>query len=170
MEKEQNFFALALNQADEQIATIDRQCESLQGQLDLLTGKKTVLIATRSALLIQEGRLSPDQTPLPQGPASTKSFKGLSLAAAARKYLFDKGRPQTHAEVLEALLKGKARIASRRPSNSIRSSMQKHPDWFRWVKRPNERGQWELVEWPTDDLNVTVAPTETRTPTLSLVQ
>src|SRR5258706_4757838 len=140
MEKEQNFFALAINQADKQIAAIIRQYESLQLQLGSLVGQRTVLIGTRRALLIQEGELSPDQTPLPQTPALTKSFKGMSLAVAARKYLFDTGRPQTHAEVVNALLKGNIKIASKHPGNSIRSSMQKHPDWFRWVKPNGDRG------------------------------
>jgi hypothetical protein len=57
-----------------------------------------------------------------------------SFAAAARKYLFDVGRPQTHTQVVEALLKGNIKIASKHPGNFIRTSMQKHPDWFRWVK------------------------------------
>jgi hypothetical protein len=171
MEKEQNFFALALIQADEKIAAIDRQCESLKLQLDALVSQKTVLIATRRALLIQEGDLSPNQIPLPQSSAPTKSFKGMSLAAAARKYIFDIGAPQTHAEVVGALLKENVRIASKHPGNSIRTSMQKHPDWFRWVKPNGDRGHWELVEWPSTIQQPREPSSETAAagPNLSLV-
>jgi hypothetical protein len=166
MDNQDNFFALALKQADDTMASIDIQFNSVQAQLESLATKKSILIATRRALLIQLGDLPPDQTPLPQMSARTKSFKGMSLAAAARKYLFDIGRPQTHAQIVEGLLKGNARIASKRPGNSVRACMQEHPEWFRWVKRPGACGHWELVEWPTND----VAVAESSTPTLSLVQ
>jgi len=49
--------------------------------------------------------------------------------------------------------------------------MQKHPDWFRWVKLPGDRGQWELVEWPPTQLDMNrPVPTTADPPTLSLVQ
>jgi len=170
MEHQQNFFALALKQADEEITDIDSRHDSLQAELEIMAAKKNKLITTRRALLIQVGDLPADQSPLPQTSGPTKSFKGMSFAAAARKYLFDVGRPQSHAQVVEALIKGNIKIASKHPGNSIRSSMQKHPDWFRWVKRPNGRGQWELVEWPTEDSNVSAPTVEESTPTLTLVQ
>jgi hypothetical protein len=170
MEKQQDFFALALKQADEEIADIDSRQDSLQTELERMTATKNKLITTRRALLIQVGDLPVDQSPLPQTSAASKSFKGMSFAAAARKYLFDVGRPQTHTQVVEALLKGNIKIASKHPGNSIRTSMQKHPDWFRWVKRPGGRGQWELVEWPTEDSHVILPPVEASTPTLTLVQ
>jgi hypothetical protein len=169
MEHQQNFFALALKQADAEITDIDSRHDSLQAELDMMAAKKNKLITTRCALLIQVGDLPADQSPLPQTSVPLKSFKGMSFAAAARKYLFDVGRPQTHAQVVEALIKGNIKIASKHPGNSIRTSMQKHPEWFRWVKRPTDRGQWELVEWPIQDSPVSVPMVEKVTPTLALV-
>jgi hypothetical protein len=171
MEAQDNVFMLALKKADEQIGLIDGEHSSLRLQLERLVTEKTILLTTRRALLIQIGELPPEAQPMPQRTStSRKPFKGLSLAAAARKYLFDTGRPQTHAELVEALLKGNVKIASKHPANSIRTSMQKHPDWFRWNKPPGDRGRWELVEWPIHpDVNPTVPPSE-GTPNLTLVQ
>ena len=149
MDEQNNAFAVALKEADERIAWTDNQCDTLRSQLEQRAAEKTILLGTRHALLIQVGDLPPEHQPLPQTASPSKRpFKGLSLAAAARKYLFDVGQPQTHAQVVEGLLKGNVKIASKHPATSIRSSMQKRPDWFRWVKEDGDRGRWELVEWP----------------------
>jgi hypothetical protein len=145
-----NFFELALKAADEKIALIDGEIATLQFALSKLLSEKTILLGTRRALLIQLGEIAPgnDLAGPTTGSVSKKPFKGMGQARAARKHLSEIDRPQTHAEVVEALLKGHLKIASKHPGNSIRSSMQKHPEWFRWIKLNGERGQWELIEWP----------------------
>lgn len=172
MENEHNFFRLALQQADTRLTHIDAECDTLQSTLKNRLTEKTVLLGTRRALLIQLGELAPEDHSTTQTTASpsTKPFKGMSQARAARKYLSEIGRPQTHAEVVEALLKGHLKIASKHPGNSIRSSMQKHPEWFRWAKRNGERGEWELVEWPQQlQQPVDTSPKDTTVAALSLV-
>lgn len=145
-----NFFELALKAADEKIEVIDSEIATLQSALSKRLSEKTTLLGTRRALLIQLGEIAPgnDLAGPTTWSVSKKTFKGMGQASAARKHLSEIGRPQTHAEVVEALLKGHLKIASKHPGNSIRSSMQKHPEWFRWVKLNGDRGQWELVEWP----------------------
>lgn len=172
MESGETVFQLALKETNETISQLDVEHEVLNSKLKDLTNKKTILLSTRRALQIQVGEVAPEPLSFTDViPARSKNhFKGMSMAAAARTHLAEVGHAQTHAEILEALLKGNFKTQSKHPSGSLRTAMQKRPDWFRWVKRPNERGQWELVEWPTDDLNDTAAPIETRTTTLSLVQ
>lgn len=150
MENQPNIFGLALKAANEKIADIETHHNTLQAQLKDLVTEKTILLGTRRSLLIQLGEIAPEEHSIAQTTHSptTKPFKGMGQASAARKYLSEIGRPQTHAEVVEALLKGHLKIASKHPGNSIRSSMQKHPEWFRWVKFHGDRGQWELTEWP----------------------
>ncbi len=150
MENQPNIFDQALKTADERIAVIDTQHNTLQAQLNNLLTERTILLGTRRALLIQLGEIVPQDNSIAQTtPSPTKKpFKGMGQARAARKYLSEIGRPQTHTEVVEALLKGYLKIASKHPGNSIRSSMQKHPEWFRWSKLNGNRGRWELVEWP----------------------
>ncbi len=172
MDDQNDPFAVALKAADERINSIDGEHDGLRLRLDKLANEKTILLTTRRALLIQTGELPPEvQSSSQTSPTSRKSFKGMSLAAAARKYLIDIGHPQSHAEVVEALLKGNVKIAAKDPAGSIRTSMQKHPDWFRWVKPPGDHGRWELVEWPTEDGPNNTPPTTNSGPaTLSLVQ
>lgn len=150
MEDQNNFFELALKSADEKIAHINSEQHTLQSTLNQLLAEKTILLGTRRALLIQLGELSSpsDLAPPITSPAHKNTFKGMGLAAAARKFLTEIGQPQTHAAVVDALLKGNVKTASKRPGNSIRTSMQNHPDWFRWTKLDGDRGYWELVEWP----------------------
>lgn len=166
-----DFFELALKAADERIAVIDTETATLQSALSKLFTDKTILLGTRRALLIQLGEIAPAHES--SGPAfsvSKKPFKGMGQARAARKHLCEIGRPQTHAEVVEALLRGHLKIASKHPGNSIRSSMQKHPEWFRWVKLNGDRGQWELVEWPHQvQQPANTSTKDTSVPALSLV-
>lgn len=172
MENQHNFFELALQQADTKLALIDTEHDTLQSALKKLLTEKTILLGTRRALLIQLGEIAPEDHSTAQTTHSptTKPFKGMGQARAARKYLSEIGRPQTHAEVVEALLKGHLKIASKHPGNSIRSSMQKHPEWFRWAKLNGDRGQWELVEWPQQvQQPADTSPKDTTVPALSLV-
>lgn len=98
-------------------------------------------IAEREA---ESGRL---ETELRRLIVTRNAFKGMSPAVAARTYLQKVGRPQTHAEVANALLMGSVMSASRRPADSFRTSMQRHPKWFRWTKKNGQVGTWALVEW-----------------------
>jgi hypothetical protein len=172
MENQHNVFELALQQADTKLALIDTEHDTLQSALKKLLTEKTILLGTRRALLIQLGEIAPEDNSTAQTTHSptTKPFKGMGQARAARKYLSEIGRPQTHAEVVEALLKGHLKIASKHPGNSIRSSMQKHPEWFRWAKLNGDRGQWELVEWPQQvQQPADTSPEDTTVAALSLV-
>jgi len=150
MENQPTIFELALKTVDEMIVEIDTQHNTLQSKLNSLVSDRAVLLGTRKALLVQLGEIAPAKGLVdePSGLGLKNPFKGMGLAAAARKYLAELGLPRTHAEVVDALLKGNVKIASKHPGNSIRSSMQKHPDWFRWVKPNGDRGHWELIEWP----------------------
>jgi len=173
VEDEQNCFQLALNAADEAIAAIEGELDRLQAALTKLTSDKSVFLNTRRALLIQLGELTPEISLAPENNSkgSKNHFKGMGMAAAARRHLAEVGRAQTHAEVLEALLKGNFKTQSKHPSGSLRTAMQKRPDWFRWVKRPADRGRWELVEWPIQHNEDPMAPpTAAAAPSLTLVQ
>lgn len=173
MENTDNHFQLALKAADRKIEAIESEHHTLQLTLSKLISDRAVLLSTRKALLIQLGELNPETNSLAEVnfARSKNHFKGMGQAAAARKHLTEVGHSQTHAEVLEALLKGNFKTHSKRPSDSLRMAMQKRPDWFRWVKRPGDHGRWELVEWPTEDSpNTTPPSTNSDPPTLSLVQ
>lgn len=173
MENTDNHFQLALEAADQKIEAIDSEHHTLQSTLSKLISDRAVLLSTRKALLIQLGELTPETHTTAEGNSarSKNHFKGMGQAAAARKHLTEVGHSQTHAEVLEALLKGNFKTHSKRPSDSLRMAMQKRPDWFRWVKRPGDHGRWELVEWPTEDgPNTTPPSSNSEPPTLSLVQ
>jgi len=173
VENTDNHFQLALKAADLKIEAIESEHHTLQLTLSKLISDRTVLLSTRKALLIQLGELHPQTNSLPEVnfARSKNHFKGMGQAAAARKHLTEVGHSQTHAEVLEALLKGNFKTHSKRPSDSLRMAMQKRPDWFRWVKRPGDHGRWGLVEWPAEDSPNTTAPsTNFDPPTLSLVQ
>lgn len=170
MESGENVFQLALKEANETLSQVDVEHEVLNSKLKDLTDKKMILLSTRRALQIQVGEVAPEPLSCTEAiPARTKNhFKGMGMAAAARKHLAEVGHAQSHAEILEALLKGNFKTQSKHPSGSLRTAMQKHPDWFRWVKQYGERGQWELVEWPIQE--PTMTGPEHSAPTLSLVQ
>jgi hypothetical protein len=171
MESGESVFQLALKEANEKLSQVDVEYRVLDSKLKDLTDKQKILLSTRLALQIQVGEVAPPE-PLSFAEVisarSKNHFKGMGMAAAARKHLAEVGHAQTHAEILEALLKGNFKTQSKHPSGSLRTAMQKRPDWFRWVKRYGERGQWELVEWPIQEPNVTEP--EHSAPTLSLVQ
>ncbi|HBB95573.1 MAG TPA: hypothetical protein DC054_09290 [Blastocatellia bacterium] len=172
MESGESVFQLALKEANEQLSQVDVEYDVLNSKLKDVTDKKTILLSTRLALQIQVGEVAPPE-PLSFAQAisarSKNHFKGMGMAAAARKHLAEVGHAQTHAQVLEALLKGNFKTQSKHPSGSLRTAMQKRPDWFRWVKRPADRGRWELVEWPIHDENP-MAPPTAAAPSLALVQ
>lgn len=171
MENEQTCFQLALKQTDEKLTAIDREHEALHNTLTKLNADKSVLLNTQKALRIQLGEIPPQLPSGPDGNAASKNqFKGMGQAAAARKYLAEVGHSKTHAELIDALLKRKFKTQSKRPSDSLRMAMQARPDWFRWIKRPGDRGRWELVEWPVENSNPNPALSNPETPNLSLVK
>jgi hypothetical protein len=150
MDNQDNPFAMALTAANQRIDLIDNEHQILQTKQQRLIAEKIMLIDTQHQLRIQVGEIPPPHHSLPQTLSKSKnSFKGMGIAAAARKWLFEIGRPQTHTQLVEALLKRGLTIASKHPANAIRTAMAKHPEWFRWVKDDGDRGRWELVEWPT---------------------
>ncbi len=173
MENQDSYFQLALREADENIARIDRESARIQTELRRLSTEKVILLGTRKALLIQLGELVPEKASDEEGTSSVSknAFKGLGSAAAARKYLQEVGQAQTHQQVVDALVKGNAKSGSKRPSDSIRTSMQRRPEWFRWVKRKGSPGCWELVEWPetSDSSAEERAQTAAIVPALALV-
>jgi hypothetical protein len=174
MESGESIFELALKETIEKLSQVDAEYDALDSKLKDLTDKKTILLSTHRALQIQVGEVAPPETLSFAEVISARSknhFKGMGMAAAARKHLAEVGRAQTHAEVLEALLKGNFKTQSKHPSGSLRTAMQKRPDWFRWVKRPADRGRWELVEWPIQHYENPMAPTTAAAaPSLTLVQ
>ena len=173
MENQDSFFQLALKEADEKIARIDSESARMQAELRSLSTEKVILLGTRRALLIQLGEIVPEKAPDEEVTSSVakNAFKGLGSAAAARKYLQEVGHAQTHQQVVDALVKGNVKTGSKRPSDSIRTSMQRRPEWFRWVKRKGSPGCWELVEWPETSEAAAEEPAQTApiAPALALV-
>jgi len=176
MENAQSFFQSALDEADEKIAHIDSESLRMQGELRRKSEEKTILVGTRKALLIQLGKLAPEKSSLEDNATgvSKNAFKGMAPAVAARKHLQEIGHGLTHAELVEVLLKGNVKTDAKRPSDSIRTSIQRRPEWFRWVKRKGSTGYWELVEWPetgeAEAVAEQLADTPAIPPPLSLVE
>jgi hypothetical protein len=174
MSAEVSSLPLALSEVEREIATVDAEAERITAEVANLAVKKRSLLKTLSGLKELLGQAEPEPLPADSGSfnevelASTVShvsrnaFRGMGPAAAARKYLRDVGQRQTHAEVVDALLRGNVKSKAKYPSDSFRTAMQRRTDWFVWKKELGQFGYWELVEWQCADeepkANDTVRP------------
>lgn len=171
MSTEVNAFQLALNQAEQKIAIIDAESARMTAELERLAVEKAVLVGTRKALRKQLGEVIPEEVNDEEGSSIVPRnyFRGIGPAEAARKYLQLLGHGCSHADMVQALLRGKVRSGSKRPADSFRTSIQRRSDWFRWKKEKGKVGKWELVEWPGIDETSKEPSRPATSPILALV-
>ena len=82
---------------------------------------------------------------------SRNAFKGMAPAQAARKHLLEIGHGMSHATLVKALLRGNVKTGSKHSTDTMRTALHRHKDWFVWKKEKGQRGIWELVEWQTGE-------------------
>ena len=85
--------------------------------------------------------------PAPRSSGETRipsdAFFGMSIPAAAHKFLSMRKRPATSPEIAEALEAGGYPHQSSNLSNTINTALTRNPDMFAKVKR----GTWGLRSW-----------------------
>ena len=95
-------------------------------------------------------------------------FRGMGPARAARQYLEMLGHGEPHSLLVKALEKGGVRTGAKRRSDSIRTCLQRRPDWFAFKKEKGEVGRWELMDWQSMSASASENPAESQTSPRSL--
>lgn len=180
MTEEVSLLPLALAEVERDIANTDAEVERLKGEISIREVKKQSLQKTARGLqellgIVPAAPSALNHSSLDDVEATTRTallprnvFRGMSPAAAARKFLRAVGHRATHAELVEALVRGNVKSRSRYPSDSFRAAMMRRTDWFVWKKEVGHFGCWELQEWRQDNESSQTS-TGTR-PALSLVR
>jgi hypothetical protein len=170
---------LALAEVEQDIGVVDVEAERLTTKLAELEVKKLSLQKTARGLQELLGIVPPAPATGNNGhvdPAGAvvntnllprNVFRGMPPSAAARKFLRAIGHRVTHAELVEALVRGNVKSRAQYPSDSFRAAMMRRADWFVWKKEVGHFGYWELVEWQGDE---TASTTAISKPTLALVR
>lgn len=148
----------ALKDAETELAYVEAETARLRGELNELDLRKQramrMLNIARECLGEVVSEIHPavetagdDERGDGLSFVAKNQFRGMGPAKAARKYLEMLGLGETHSQLVKALEKGGVRTGAKRRSDSIRTCLQRRPDWFVFKKEKGEVGRWELVEW-----------------------
>lgn len=182
MTEEVSLLPLALTEVEREIAVVDSEADRLTAGVMKLAVKKRSLLKTLRGLEELLGRVEPEplspmnaslnEIEMPSGAysVSRNAFRYMGPAAAGRKLLRNTGHRLTHAELVDALLRGSVKSKAKYPSDSFRTAMQRRTDWFVWKKEVGHFGCWELVEWQKDEEKPKLTDAAGISRTLSLVR
>lgn len=121
----------------------------------------------------EEAKLCPEVSVTNESSVSItrNTFKAMSIADAARKYLLMLGRGATQRELIEILQNGGVRTEAKHLDAAFRNSLVRRPDWFVFIREKGKLGRWELTEWQNGEIEQFHEDATPQTPRrLSVVQ
>lgn len=87
----------------------------------------------------------------PQVAITRSTFKGMSIADAARRYLMMVGRGVRQRELIDTLISGGVKTDAKHLDAAFRNALARRPDWFVFIREKKQLGRWELTEWQNGD-------------------
>jgi hypothetical protein len=155
-------YEIARSDAEAELAYIDAETARMTAELAQLAFRRLTVIKILDAVKEGLGEVVPKNASMEGNTQSSEELDGLSLVArnayrglgpaeAALKHLRLLEHGETHARLVEALLKGNVRSGSKHPADSFRTALQRRPNVFVWRKEQGRPGRWELKEWQRAD-------------------
>lgn len=164
MEKDLSQIEGILRRNERDIGAIDDEIKGLEGaiagmQTEILNlaQQKEICLDLSVSLKVRLGLLPPPQkatTVSNNGNEGQPDFvvpknfvKGLGPADGALKILRRTGKPMTHPQLVQALVKGNVQSESKNREAAFRTAISRRGE-FVWVKKTGSRNVWALKEWP----------------------
>ena len=166
MDSDLSTFELALLRTQRDIADTDDEKARLEGEIVRMRSEIARLDQRRVGFVnlsnelkkrlgheVSEDarRISQQDDDVSVSQVPRNAFKGMAPAQAARKYLLEIGHGMSHATLVKALLRGNVKTGSKHSTDTMRTALHRHKEWFVWKKEKGQRGIWELVEWQTGE-------------------
>jgi hypothetical protein len=164
MEKDLSQAEKMLQRNERDIQAIDDDIEGLEGtiagmhaEILKLRKEKEICMDLSVSLKVRLGQIEPPAKPAAGSVAVEddgrpfvlpKNFvKGLSPADGGLKILTKWGKPMSHTEMVQHLLKGGVRSEAKSSDVAFRTALGRRKE-FLWIKLDGSRGVWVLRDWP----------------------
>lgn len=167
MNSDLSTFELALIRTERDIADEDDEVVRLEAEMVRMRSeiaqsgqRRAGFVALRNELKKRLGHDVPEEDArrannqdddVSDSQVSRNAFKGMAPAHAAHKHLLEIGHGMSHAALVKALLRGNVKTGSKNSTDTMRTALHRHKEWFVWKKEKGQRGIWELVEWQTGE-------------------
>jgi len=144
---------------DDEVARLEAEMVRMQSEIAQSGQRRAGFVALRNELKKRlghdvpedAGRASNQDDDVSDSQVSRNAFKGMAPDHAARKHLLEIGHGMSHTALVKALLRGNVKTGSKNSTDTMRTALHRHKEWFVWKKEKGQRGIWELVEWQTGE-------------------